>query len=58
MSKHESQTTLEQAVKDYFSVMDDLKSFDGDKRGIASALLDRENVMRKLVGLQEIENEY
>jgi hypothetical protein len=48
---------LVKAVRTYFEVQDDLQSFDGDKRGIASALLDKENVVRKMVGLQEIENE-
>ena len=49
---------LVEAVRTYLEVQDDLHSFDGDKRGIASTLQDKENVMRRLVGLQEIDNDY
>lgn len=52
-----TQTTLEEKVRKYFEIMDDARLFDGDKRGHYSTLQDKENEIRKLVGVQEIDND-
>ena len=60
MSKPDPQTTLDEmkvAIQNYLDVKEDFKNFDGDRRGIAGALVRRENVLRRLIGYEEIEDE-
>ena len=48
----------EDAIRKWVKISDDLADFDGDRRGILSARLRQENVLRKLVGATEIEDDY